>query len=362
MAEVNKVQYFNSLTGIRAIAAYMVYLHHSNSLIRNTFGVPIASFTKELHIGVTLFFVLSGFLIAYRYMDYEKINFRNYMVNRFSRIYPMYFIFTTLTFIAYAYLKNNFNFNNLFLYLLNITFLRGFFRDTIFSGISQGWTLTVEETFYVLAPLIFIGLKKNKLNILTYPIILFSFGVILVLFSSKDTFLGFFGSLEFMVNGTFFGRCSEFFIGVGLSIYLKKRKIVSEFKYYTYLGILVILACVYLLSVVKGNLSSGILQPYGMFINTLVLPLFGISLLYYGLITENTPISRILGSKFFVLLGKSSYIFYLIHVGLIHSILYKCTGNELFVFVLLNIISILFFLYLEKPLNTYFRKKLTSEN
>ena len=45
---------------------------------------------------------------------------------------------------------------------LNIFFIRGFFDDLKFTGVGQGWSLTVEECFYLLAPVLFIGIKRNS--------------------------------------------------------------------------------------------------------------------------------------------------------------------------------------------------------
>ena len=56
--------YIPALTGIRAVAAYVVFLHHL-SFFNN--GTLLWQFTNEGHIGVTIFFVLSGFLITLRY-------------------------------------------------------------------------------------------------------------------------------------------------------------------------------------------------------------------------------------------------------------------------------------------------------
>jgi len=41
------------------------------------------------------------------------------------------------------------------LWITNLTFLRGYSSRLKFTGIGAGWSLTVEETFYFLAPLIF---------------------------------------------------------------------------------------------------------------------------------------------------------------------------------------------------------------
>src|SRR5690606_34174966 len=87
---ITNEKYFKPLTGVRAIAAFMVYLHHFNPITQNNnFKYPYL-FINEFHVGVTLFFVLSGFLIAYRYSEMNNFSFKNYFVNRFARIYPMY--------------------------------------------------------------------------------------------------------------------------------------------------------------------------------------------------------------------------------------------------------------------------------
>ncbi|MGQ7387973.1 acyltransferase family protein, partial [Streptococcus suis] len=70
--------YIPALTGVRAIAAFLVFFHHFN---RTDFSYPVFRTLNEFHMGVTLFFVLSGFLICLRYYDTCEINgtrFRKY--------------------------------------------------------------------------------------------------------------------------------------------------------------------------------------------------------------------------------------------------------------------------------------------
>jgi peptidoglycan/LPS O-acetylase OafA/YrhL len=77
------------------------------------------------------------------------------------------------------------------------------------------------------------------------------------------------------------------------------------------------------------------------------------------LIFENTFISRAFSSSIGQLLGKSSYAFYLIHVGFIEVGLYKfVSSNSAILFLILNIISIFIYLYIEEPLNNIVKKKL----
>lgn len=353
-------KHFSALTGIRAIAAYMVFIHHYNPFDEDFFGKSIFDFFTEFHIGVTVFFVLSGFLIAYRYFDEENINFKHYLVKRFARVYPMYFILTTLTFLGYAIYHLKWNINNLGLYFLNITFLRGYFDDLKFTGIAQGWSLTVEECFYFLAPLFFICIKKSKIYLFIIPIFFLMMGFAMVFFFSGSNFYGFMKSSNFMLDFTFFGRITEFIVGISLFLVVKKVQ-KQNIKGFTFIGIIVILVCVYSLSVLKEGTGLGTDCNLGKIINTLILTVFGIAPLFYGLIFEKTTLSKVLASKTFILLGKSSYIFYLIHMGVFAVALNGISHNLLFQFIVLNGISILIYKYIESPLNLFIRNKMITK-
>jgi peptidoglycan/LPS O-acetylase OafA/YrhL len=133
-----KPNYFPSLTGLRAVAAYMVYIIHTDPFSEKRFGQIVFDFFDEFHIGVTIFFVLSGFLIAYNYYDEQKLNFKIYFINRFARIYPMYFLLTTLTFIFFAISENKNSSADFWIYLSNISFIRGFSDVYKHTGLGQG--------------------------------------------------------------------------------------------------------------------------------------------------------------------------------------------------------------------------------
>ncbi len=117
--------YFAALTGIRIIAAYMVFIHHYNFFTKGSFAW---AFVNELHIGLPIFFVLSGFLIAYRYYSNGTIHVKNYIVNRVARVYPMYFLLTTLTFILAAFTFGSYHLYDLKIYLLKHYFLTWVFQ------------------------------------------------------------------------------------------------------------------------------------------------------------------------------------------------------------------------------------------
>ncbi len=344
-----------ALTGIRAIAAYLVFIYHftpSPSFI----GQTLYNFLHEFHVGVTLFFVLSGFIITYNY--FEKINsLKMYFVNRFSRIFPMYFILTTFTFVFFAIQKNLFLISDFKEFLSCISFLKGFSPNLRLVGISQGWTLTVEESFYLMAPLIFLFIKRSKIYLIIIPIIIILTGFGIVNLISIPNSFEFINSNNFMLLFTFFGRCFEFFVGIGIALFYKANKKEFKTKMFTYFGVIVILLSILILSFLKTDQQEGIYHPLGIIVNNFILPIFGIAPLYLGLLFENTGFKKFLSTKTMILLGKSSYIFYLIHMGVFVNILSQITTNNFFLFLIINIFAILIFKYLEEPISILVKRK-----
>jgi len=347
--------YFPALTGIRAIAAYMVFIYHyfpfNYSNLKGTF---LADFFNEFHTGVTVFFVLSGFLITHQYYNRSDFNFLSYLKKRFFRIFPLYFILTTITFVYIAFYKTHAILVFLKMYLLNITLLRGFFENYYLSGIAQGWSLTVEEQFYLIAPLLFVLIKKNKNNILFFSVVFVVAGFLLVYLCKDLNWYGFMNHYFFMMNFTFFGRVFEFSAGIALALLVKNNNDNFQTKYATLFGAFFSLVCIFALPFFKSETGNGKSHYAGVIINNLVLPIFGIAPLLWGLIYEKTFFSSILSGKIFSLLGKSSYAFYLIHLGVFVTFFNFFYSNYILLFVFLNLIAIMLYLKVEKPLHTFF--------
>jgi peptidoglycan/LPS O-acetylase OafA/YrhL len=341
--------YFPALTGVRTIAAWLVFFHHYNPFSVQRFGSVISQFVGEFHVGVSIFFVLSGFLITHRYFN-SNFSWRTYLVSRVARVYPMYFIITTITFI----LQTD---TSWFVYFMNITFLRGFFDEFKFSLVSQGWSLTVEECFYLLAPLVFILVRKSKSVLILLPAFLVGVGCVLVLlFGSIGTY-GFFKDFNFMFIYTFFGRCFEFFCGVALALYLKSDS--RQGGWYTWISLWISGMLVFIMSRFGSEGVSGIQSTAGIAINNFLMPI-AIMFFFHGLVREQSIIKSLLGSKPFQLMGKASYMFYLIHVGVIGFWLHNLAfGNLFLLFLGLSAVSIILWKYLEEPLNQYIRRLLS---
>jgi len=381
--------YIPALTGVRAMAAYLVFISHFAYIFDEKFPHSVQRFFNEFHIGVTIFFVLSGFLIAFRYFNTFELTkdwFKQYLKNRVARIYPMYAILTIGAFIAFYFTQNKTvtaGQNPVVMFLLNIVFLRGFFDQFKFTGIAQGWSLTVEECFYFSAPFIFLIATRYK-KFYIQPIAITGLGAVLVLIFSHVNWYGFFGNFTFMMLYTFLGRCFEFFAGIQLALIVRKQKLDgSSRKKLTYAGFFMIFFCVWIMSVlpIPAGQEAGLHNPWGIITNNYLLAL-SIALFFYGILTETTILKKILANPFVELLGKSSYIFYLVHLGYIYTFLHHSFNwlndytfelydkwgvdwhspfeydslNLLYAFIVLNVISITLFKLIEEPLNHYIRR------
>lgn len=362
--------YIPQITGVRAIAAFMVYLHHfptGHSLLPES----IFRMTMELHTGVGLFFVLSGYLIYQRYYESCVLNkqwWGNYIKNRIARIYPMYFLLTFITLLNKTLRHGD---ADTLLWFLNLSFLRGFSQEFYMTGVSQGWTLTVEECFYFSAPLFFLVIKRRGGQSFWQLIAgLYVLGLLLWGIGEFVSLSGFFQGSQFMITYTFFGRCFEFFAGMFLARQMVKK---DWYRPSTSWGTITVIALsgitfsIWLMSQFQSSeYHYGLRHPLGIMINNLMLPIF-YALLFLGLIREKTIVQRFLGSQIFVLLGKSSYIFYLTHMGIVQALVARVVCPETFTpvttlqylsqFILLNTISIVLYLYVEDPLNHLIRRR-----
>ncbi|WP_214073898.1 acyltransferase [Mucilaginibacter sp. dw_454] len=390
MAQKAVQNYIPALTGVRALAAYLVFVSHYYYIFDDTFPHNVQRFFGEFHIGVSIFFVLSGFLITYRYYNNFHLTtdwFKQYLKNRVARIYPMYAILTISAFVYFFFTRDESITrgyqNPVWLLIMNITFIRGFFYRFWDTGIAQGWSLTVEECFYFSAPIIFLIAKKyGKFYI--QPLILTAFAVGMVMIFRNVNWYGFFGNFPFVMLFTFFGRCFEFYVGVQLArIVLNKGFERTNKVVYTYLGFVLIFLCVLVMSFqpIPKGWAAGVQSPTGIIVNNYFLCI-AVALFFYGLLTETTVLKKVLANPFVELLGKSSYIFYLIHLGWMYNLIHRGTNwlndfafslydkwgvdwhspfeydklNLLYAFILLNAIAILLFKTIEEPLNHYIRK------
>jgi peptidoglycan/LPS O-acetylase OafA/YrhL len=321
------------LTSLRMVAALLVFLEHFASGVGyGTIGQDFwQTLVIEGHIGVTIFFVLSGFLLTYRYYDVfldSTLSLFDYVVKRVARIYPLYYVLLIATLIIGGtpfFTKQS---------LVNWTLTQGFFSGLAFSGIPTAWSLTTEESFYLLLPIVFLSIARfvpgirstprSELAHLSKLLAIWTMGLafigLVLIEVSKRTGLsaqaGFMSDIHVAIYTTIFFRFFAFAIGI-LSARLYQRALVNwwqagrgKAKALAYgtaaLSVLSLLVLVYLM-----NRAGGIYRA-GWFYNYLVA--VSSALLILSLTNEHTLVSRIMSLPFLVYLGRISYALYLVQL------------------------------------------------
>jgi peptidoglycan/LPS O-acetylase OafA/YrhL len=357
--------YFPALTGLRAVAAWLIFLYHTNPFARD--GLP-GSIISEFHVGVALFFVLSGFLICARYNSRIVLSWQwlsSYVLHRFARIYPLYFLLTCLFFVIYQFAPQ-YDSDGLYtashvsgkalIIGMNLTLVRSWFSQFRFTGIYTGWTLTVEEFFYLLAPFLILSLRHHLARLLVYVMVFLVIGCALVALPAPWHPFEFLPSYQYMLSVSFFGRCFEFLAGIGLGLLIAANASPLRwcFKHIscTAVGIAWVVSCLALLVVGHALPWQSEWTSYALiFVNNIVL-IPGLCLLLYGLIYENSYLQRLLGSPPFDVLGKASYALYLIHAGLLDQFISLHITHSLPLrFLIINLLAIMLYRYVEYPLH-----------
>ncbi len=309
--------YLPALTGLRAIAAWLVFFTHYplGPLAPPGPARALQYFVRELH-GVPLLLLLSGFLIALRYdagtPDFRpRGGWRRYLQSRVARVYPLYALLTLATFVLIWHWHSPQATPGLL--LLNLTLLRGFFDEYKFTGIGQGWSLTLLECFYLAAPVL-LGLRRRGLALWVQPLLLLLLGAGLVALLAPLHWHGLFGSYPFMLTFTFLGHSLEFFIGVWLAgRYQAGRLGAPAGAGRTAGGILLYIAVTAALGCAQAHLHAPD-HPLVLVLNLVALPAAG-GLLFAGLLSEQSGFRQLLSGRWFQRLGRSSYAFYLLHAG-----------------------------------------------
>ena len=153
-----------SLTGIRALAALLVIgTHAAYTTGKYTHGYA-GLLLSRMEIGVSIFFVLSGFLLFVPWVRAAQAgtsapSLRRYGWHRIRRIMPAYVVAVLGAFVLYHFHDAGPNPGHSWYGLLrNLTLTQiytdGYMFSHIHQGLTQMWSLAVEVSFYVALPII----------------------------------------------------------------------------------------------------------------------------------------------------------------------------------------------------------------
>lgn len=346
------------LTSLRFVFAFMIFLYHLGGLFYGfnqefLLNSPASYLSfKEGCLGVSFFFILSGFILAYNYKNKflaKTISYKKFVLARIFRIYPLHI----LTFL-YAFFRTIFgvyaSIEYWFKALINVSLiqslapLKSYFLS--FNGVS--WSISNEMFFYLLFPTLIVAMSVKR-NVFSVGLLTFFLGL---LFLSN-----FFEAHWFFYINPFF-RIFDFIIG--LAIY----EVYNKIKNYSWtntkatilelLSISVFVLFYFMSQYVEQKLKWSLFFWFSMAFIILVFAL------------QNGKISKLLSSKAAILLGEISFSFYMIYqliiqfLGLVNYKFDFFKNGYLLIFIafISSIgISVLVHFYFEKPVNQYLRKK-----
>ncbi|HVW68063.1 MAG TPA: acyltransferase [Steroidobacteraceae bacterium] len=352
LTEMAVPQKYPALTGVRAVGATVVFFDH----------LPL---WPDLHITLNVlafFFALSGFLIVRLYYEGVRLGsawLTQYFVNRFARIYPVYALLLTAAVLLGGGARP-------WVLVQNYTLTHALFHGTPLL-IAPSWSLTVEECFYFLAPLLMLLAHRGGF---LAPFVL-SCVLSAIALAVSRLGVAFLGTPAFVLSTTFFGHFVEFFAGVFLALVVMRQERHGSLSVAgcrrTLLGSVLVLMLIAAMVIVYRHrpLSAGAI----LLINNLVIPV-PIALLYWGLIREDTVLARLLSQPWARLLGRASYSFYLLHTLVIDYVgvplLLPALGSRPLAAgltcVVTWIIAIGLFVSYEEPVNVFIRRRLGSHS
>ncbi len=346
-------KYMPQLDTLRAFAVFCVLISHWMPEHHRIRILPYG------YLGVTLFFVLSGFLISQILLRSRDIaeeknqnkfhSVKQFYIRRTLRIFPIYYI--TL---AVMYIFNISGVRDIILWFVFYASNIYFFSIHSYAGyLSHFWTLAVEEQFYIIWPFVMLFIPRKYLLRAITGIILLGplFRTTMYIINIQNP--GFYSFAEALTPS----NIDCFGVGAMLAYFTVNnirinRARIGSIKIFIFFYILIFTCLIFF--------SAGLVRIFFLNFNVSVLFL----LLIYKASRGFTGFLKIIfENKILMYLGKISYGMYLFHKFI--PPLYELSGlppvNNLYLRMLLQTLLLIFmaslsWFIIEKPINSLKKK------
>lgn len=339
------------LTSLRFFFAFFVFLSHLSFITTNNdlYNWFKRNIFFEGYLGVSFFFILSGFVLSYSSSKYIednsfKLNKKKFYLARIFRIYPLHLMTLLITVLLFY----DFSTISISRFVPNLFLLQSFIpiQTYYYSFNSPSWSISNEMFFYISFPFVFsFCLKFKKTAIFLFFIFIFLlFGVKPIVSPELQKFIYYVNPLS---------RLLDFTIGIFLFFLHQKFQHKMNNKLGVKLEITSLI--VFLLFFIPHNYFD---RAFRFSIYYWIPMAFMVLVFSF----QKGIISKLLSNKFLVYLGEISFAFYMIHIIVINCYnLLKFNTHLFYTPVLLLIISLvlsaLIFEFFEKPINNYLKRK-----
>jgi peptidoglycan/LPS O-acetylase OafA/YrhL len=350
--------YLPQITFTRFIAAISIVIYHYG-LKAYPFGwTPLRNIFSSADVGVSYFFLLSGFIMAIAYSPSKlaSLNYNNYYISRLARIYPIYFI-SLLPFII-PRIVNTPPVIHSIKFLSHLFLLQAWFHNYALTWNFTGWSLSVEILFYLCFPFILPLLSKLSLKYLVSLTLLIwganQFIYCILMYRHQDNISHF---LYFFLNFNPLLHLGTFIFGMGGGLLFLKHPEVKD-KRLPITMVLIASIIIGILLLIPNNISY--YKHNGLFAPVFLLFLFGLA-------WDKSFIKRIFSWKPLIILGEISYGVYILQEPvrmLLNDWLDSSTdvtlttgGFYLYIIILMVVSGVLYFL-VEAPVREVAKKYL----
>jgi peptidoglycan/LPS O-acetylase OafA/YrhL len=288
----------SALTGLRAIAAYFVVVSHYGAGFANSVGVPrpIGKILSNGYLGVSFFFVLSGFILAYNYRSplttwSAK---KAFFLARLARVYPVYIVALLASFFIGSRYVESVSIDAIPQFVLLQSWVP--YTASIQYWNTPAWTLSVEALFYVSFPLTIALAASASDKRLGVAACLLASSIVI----AQTPAYGFERSAPAGLGWVPLPllRLPEFLLGVSLGVLCTRGRLQSLGRAPALPAITI--AAFGALAVVPNATVPG---PFGVLMGLLIASVFW---------SADSRIRRLLSTQFVVLLGGASYSLYLL--------------------------------------------------
>lgn len=299
--------YRPDIDGLRAIAVLAVIAFHAS-----------AATVPGGFIGVDIFFVISGYLITgliAKDLEQGRFSFSNFYTRRIKRIFPAYIVvaLVTLLFASYLLIPNDYIF-----YTTSLAASWAFVSNIFFSMLSWGyfgqrteefpllhtWSLSVEEQFYFVFPILLIFLFRYARQRIVLALVLL--GIAFTVLSQLKT-----GEVKsyFLLTS----RAHELIVGA-LTFFISQRVPLNSrgvANALSIVGMTLMLGSLFLIT--RNHSFPGVNSLY---------PCIGTALVIFAGKKDNV-VTPLLKNRYSVFIGLISYSLYLWHWPIFSFLRYR---------------------------------------
>ena len=216
MNESHSKVHLDAIDGLRGVAILMVVYQHTlatavGNVVTGSFGFRFPYVVANGWMGVGLFFMLSGFVLALPYYSNVRTmetvsDFRGYYQHRAKRLLPLFIVMAIVSYLVGA--ARGFDHSGSLLLALSTASM--FTSSEFFPKINGSfWSLMVEIWFSVLFPFLLLGLRRYRLVVVVLPIL-----VLAILVRIAGAYFPFGDNHTNPVKDFFVARMDDFLAGM----------------------------------------------------------------------------------------------------------------------------------------------------